>query len=556
MLLGDAVGRLSQICEGYKDSAVDISNNMEQLKNGIASFEACVPAVGIFSAGKSALFNMWLGQRLLPEDQEKTTALATELHYGPETKMTVFLPDGSFREVSRLPSNAEEANDEQIADGMYAVCTCPSQRLADLKKVVPVDMPGTDSGIKRHVDAFYRYVHRGVAFLLVIAAETGTLPASLKAVVGEIVAGGHPVILVMTKCDKRPAPALDAIQQELTDNLALIGCVPHAVIRCGRNDEEGLRALDKALHGLDVDRLCEIRFVPEAVGLCLRLRDHLLELQRSSALDTKELDERLRVYTRIGEKLEEELAAAEKRLSTSLRQTTLYQLDMDMRHELTLHTERLCDALMQGEEKFQLELVALINQVCQASLSRTLSEGMNDINMGLESIYKEVDPDKVAATLKTSALLAQNMLEKALEVFKKGKLYKFASTALAVFTSVITPILELVIIFLPEIIDLFYNTEERRRNAYRDALTQKIFPSVCCQLCKEVKEALPDMEREMIEELRETWRGRIKDNRAALEACRADKEKQQSDWNAKRLGLERDLKELDGIISGLSVLKG
>lgn len=118
------------------------------IRQSIKDFRAYVPFLGVFTVGKSSLLNDWLGEPLLPEAQAATTALATELLPGPDNAMVIVQEDGTERPLASLPADEEEANAPEASNGLYAYCTSPSQNLARVFPVVPVDMPGINSGIR------------------------------------------------------------------------------------------------------------------------------------------------------------------------------------------------------------------------------------------------------------------------------------------------------------------------------------------------------------------------------------------------------------------------
>lgn len=84
--------RLIGISKEFKATAPQISNDFCSQLYQLNNFTACVPLIGIFSAGKSSLLNLWLGQNILPVDQAPTTALATELHYGEQQSLVITPP--------------------------------------------------------------------------------------------------------------------------------------------------------------------------------------------------------------------------------------------------------------------------------------------------------------------------------------------------------------------------------------------------------------------------------------------------------------------------------
>lgn len=184
---------LESICLSRKSTAKSISSEIKEIRQQLDSFRACVPFIGEFSVGKSSLLNHWLGESLLPEDQGATTALATELRHGDEKAMYVVVSDGETRKLDDLPQDEDEANAPAASHGVYAFCISPSSRLKSIAPLIPVDMPGINSGLEKHTKALYRYANQGAAFFFVFSHDQGTIHESLIAFLEELKLNGRPV---------------------------------------------------------------------------------------------------------------------------------------------------------------------------------------------------------------------------------------------------------------------------------------------------------------------------------------------------------------------------
>ncbi|MBV5330144.1 MAG: dynamin family protein [Chlorobium sp.] len=551
--LGRYMDAMRDISARYTTSAPDLADALKQIPHEMDAFVAYMPVIGIFNAGKSSLLNMWLGQDILPEDQQPTTALATELRYGPTQAMHICMTDGTLREIDCFPKTAEEANAPHASEGLYAVCTCGASRLQALRGIIPVDMPGTDSGIKRHLDAFYRYANRGAAFLIVVPAESGTLPDSLAAVIAEITAQKLPVILVISKCDKYLPQTVEDVEKELVACLENLGCSPMTVVRSARGDAEAMERLQVSLMLLNAEQLKTARFAPEAASLCQRLKEHIFTRREGCTLDLTTLDAKIRMYAQAAVDLDDALARQKTRLSTALRQSTLERVSGDVHNALMRHLDELYLCLQQGEDVFQARIAAIVNDVYRDSLNKALSLNLADILKDIEA-NMTLPVDEIGRVLQQGTMVTITVLKTLQKISKSGKWYKITSTALAVTTSVIAPIVELLIIFLPDIINLFSNPEERKREAVCNAMVEQVFPKVRNQVRQTLQEKLPDIEQELLRNLEEEWRTRIEENMAALEQCRTEKQVSEHDWQQQLDAYAHDLDDVRDIASGLQAL--
>lgn len=545
--LAKIAGKYGKLAEGTLGDIAAIKQNME-------NFRAYVPFLGVFTVGKSSLLNDWLGESLLPEAQGPTTALATELLPGPDSTMVIVQEDGTEKPLASLPTDEEEANAPEASNGLYAYCTSPSENLANVFPIVPVDMPGINSGIKRHTEAIYRYANRGAAFFLVFMPEEGTLPAAMKAFLQELDLGVRPVWVVITKCDTAHQEKIDSVTVAITSQLRTIGIEPRGVLHCARGEGKTATLLQKALLSLDVAALNGNAHLEQALKAGLRLKDQVASLRDSDKLDSRELDKQIRGYDKAVRDLQNALAEEEKKLSKKLANLPI-TVDDDVLHALNGNAETLVTALESGEDVFATRLTGLINRVVNTSIDATLEkdfgEMIKDIASTLdlgesEAFDAEKIRDGVEGATKTLSAVAE-ILKK---VHGAGRYYRVVTTVLAITTSVVAPLIELIIIFLPDLLEIF-NSKEKRREKIARELRGRVFPSVQSSVIKEMQSLLPGIKSELVAALRKEWTDRLEDAKAALEEARAGKERALDDRRKAMEAFDADLSEINDLLSAI-----
>lgn len=128
--------------------------------------------VGEFNAGKSALVNALLGQRVLPEGATPTTSRVTLVKWG------------------------EQAG-EQVVDESFALYTYP---LPLLKELNIVDTPGTNAVIRRHERLTDEFVPRSDLVIFATSADH-PMTESERLFLERILAWGKKVVFVINKAD-------------------------------------------------------------------------------------------------------------------------------------------------------------------------------------------------------------------------------------------------------------------------------------------------------------------------------------------------------------------
>jgi small GTP-binding protein len=141
--------------------------------------------VGEFNAGKSALVNALLGEKVLPEGATPTTSRVTLVKWG------------------------EQAGEEVVDEG-FAIVSHPLQLL---KQLNIVDTPGTNAVIRRHERLTEEFVPRSDLVIFATSADR-PMTESERQFLERILAWGKKVVFVLNKADILEG---DAALQDVSD---------------------------------------------------------------------------------------------------------------------------------------------------------------------------------------------------------------------------------------------------------------------------------------------------------------------------------------------------
>lgn len=250
----EALGKVSEVSnlligEAQNSFKVKSEEFMDEVR---ASQYIKVPLVGVFSAGKSSLLNIFTEKSgMLPVDTMPETAVAYELYYGT-TETVELYRDGTKVDTKPL---AEIKNlDTQPGDIAKVYCTSePIKRLQE-KDIILVDMPGIGSGIDRHDAAIFNYINSGTAFVLLVDAEQGSLRGSTLSFMQELSQYNmYPAVLV-SKIDKKPEGDVKEIVDYIRFQMSKLGNErPFVGTVCSVNND--LEGLNRYLSGLNPEAL-------------------------------------------------------------------------------------------------------------------------------------------------------------------------------------------------------------------------------------------------------------------------------------------------------------
>nr|WP_302663664.1 dynamin family protein [uncultured Agathobaculum sp.] len=227
------------------------NDNVEAVQAQTVNASVCMPLIGKFSSGKSALLNSVLDyENLLSENIGPETAVPTELCYAEEYRIIMEENDGSLHEI--------EWADYQEMQPDPSTVRCFRMELAndilrEIPDVVLVDMPGFESGIEVHNRAIDSYVSRSLAYLIVFPADNMVLSSSMSSFLLELCQHDMPICVVITKCDK-----------------------------CNSEFAETFAALKTALHKLMGDRAITFCRTSSRANEVEELRNYLHSIERQS----------------------------------------------------------------------------------------------------------------------------------------------------------------------------------------------------------------------------------------------------------------------------------
>ncbi len=166
-----------------------------------------IVVVGEFNAGKSALINAILGERVLPEGATPTTSRVTLVKWG------------------------EQAAEHPIDEG-YAITTYP---LPLLKELNIVDSPGTNAIIRQHERLTDEYVPRSDLVLFITSADR-PMTESERQFLDRILAWGKKIIFVLNKADiLEGEPAVAEVRNFVANHAAaVLGSMPDLFVVSAR----------------------------------------------------------------------------------------------------------------------------------------------------------------------------------------------------------------------------------------------------------------------------------------------------------------------------------
>lgn len=494
------------------------------LQGDIQHTELLVPVIGAYSAGKSSLLNAFLGENALGVGLAPETELATELRYSSAPHLLAIRANGSserlaVEDLATIKARAGEFTHLQLY--------LDNPRLKALPSLVLVDMPGFGSSLGNHNKAIAYYLPRGVHFIVVTSVEDGNITQSMLRQLDDLQTYGRDFTFLLNKVNLRADDEVQDVAELIDEQISLNFADTRPLLRIGL---DGDKRLGEVLAGLQpeeiVRQIFEDRLKDLTHGLLNQINLALTALKKNQAENEHALSELTHAVRQIERKRDGILEDLRDR---QLDQAVDNCLDVVGRELDNAQSELVNAGLAGNQEAFS----RIVSEVVRGSMTRTIKEQMDLLSRTVVSDFAQTvgdlgksmdqfsnDPNwleqltgrinrslqKTGETLghwsKSLAARNGNELERLKQEtgWKKGNplprvSYQGLATVLAVTTSVVNPLIELAIIFLPQILSFF--NEGRQRDQLRQKVTNEIIPSVK----RELRDRLPALLAEQMDVL-------------------------------------------------------
>lgn len=522
-----------QIIKSAEKIVAEIGLSTEKalaLKEALQDYELLIPVVGEFSAGKSSFLNSFIGRKILSVAVTPETAVATELRYFNEEYAEILIENGNTIQTKRM--SVEEAGNVQ-KDWRCVRLYLNAENLKKIEPLVMVDMPGFDSPRDDHNRAIASYLNRGVHYVVLTSVESGTVTASMKRQIQDIQNMGRGCSFFVSKANLRSEDDVRCIADEVRDQVEDILGETVEVKSLGK---DAGAELGKLLASIDPDALFTQVF-KEAV---LQLIDEQSSMVATKIAALKNDREKNKEAIREMEEAKEKLELKRDRLIAEAR-SNRYEEETDsitssVGAAISGEIDRLVDMAMKGAngESISQEINSIVRSAVIPAVNK-VSKGITEkisVNFQMElQSYQQTfslfdNPEIVqkmglaASQLGDMAKVAVNgisgLAKTAAKKVGAQAAYKSVVGAIGIATSFVNPLIEIAILFLPEILGFIFGSmsksqqEQEQREKVRSQIMNAI-PKIKRELRAKIEPELQKQSELAIEAISEQFNGNIEE---------------------------------------------
>ena len=550
---------LKEIAEKY--NLIDIIDKLNCFEILNRDYCAHILVVGSFSAGKSALLNKYIGKSVLEESQAPETAFATELKFSENERFVTEYIDG--RKIENLDFNVLKSDADKISN---LICYVNSENIKLHPDYIMVDTPGFDSGVERHNKALIKYIPQGTAYILVIDSDKGTLSESTLNFLKEVNCYSNDIGIIINKCDKKIPTEVEKVKNHIKNMLLAHTGFDYPIITTSIHDLDILEKLNELVESFDVNYLYDKNVTSELVYIKELIEDSLVIIQDNESCDLSELDNEINLREKAKTELINSIDSKKAKIRSEIRGNMKNKIISLVRNGLTNQADYLATGALISAESLQQRVIEIVRPILITEVEEYSEVAIDafvnklevsllksfDEELDLEQIIKSVY-EKIKGIIDSGKFNISNRSIFELDSNKKfnsmsAKLYKTISTAIAISTNVLAPIIELLIVFLPDLVNLFKSiVSDSREEKAKKIILNEVIPQIIAKLHNELDVPLHDVEEAAINGVVLTIQELIDTENNALAIFKSKKQEKIDSYDNKVLNIQKDIELIKGI---------
>ncbi len=536
------------------------TNEIEVLAEDIRTKELLIPVVGGFSAGKSTLLNTFLGAEILPTSINPETDLAAELHYGKEEFVEAFgLKDESvtrfeLTEFADIKARAQEFSHLKIY--------LNSEQLQRIEPLILVDMPGFGSSLANHNKAINYYLPKGAHFIVVTSSEEGNITQSMMRQLSEFDNLGREFHILLSKANLRSPEQVADLKAYIADQVELSFAYPHEIIAIGNNDKD---ELSKVFTSINPNQIIDKNFKDlvknQADDAINNINIKINTLKNSTELN----QETIATLARAVLDIENQKARMISDIKNSHGENIAKRCVDYIGTQLNNHADELGTYLAnKNHQLFNQMVVTIIRDGLSFKLSRefqsvgydvirrfetdtlhSLNSSMQEFGMDEEWVKSVTAKVEQAFAITGGAINAiQGRLKKdekksdenqdaeqddaAKQMKRESQIatartvYRSVASVLAISTGVVGVAAELVIVFLPDIIN--FASKYMQAQKIKQAVSSEVIPRIKNELSSNLPQAINEQIQMMVEDVSASFESELNEKKAIIEQLEQERQ--------------------------------
>jgi len=530
------------------------------LKDTIAETEMLVPIVGAFSSGKSSLLNSFLGKEYLPVGITPETSLATELRYVADEQHQRIEAVKSENLFERYEIDQIKEVSKNASLYKYMRLFLHNNRLKEIKPLILVDMPGFHSPLDIHNKAILEYLNRGVHYIMLISVEEGTITRSMARKLQDIMSFKRDISFFLSKANLRSTEEVNSVKEQLVEDIEDLLGITKDVIPI---DDNGGESLNKILQTIDPEVIFTSIFKDDVKDRFYAAIDLINTIIAGFKHDKDENEAAIKNLSRSLEAIIQQRDRLITEVKDKYSDVNVNDIAEQIGQDLTSSIDELVLAAMNGGTA---SLQAVLSDIVRSSLIRHVHTFLQDAgqnivdgfayelkNISMENVGNFALPEssinKISEHVKSLLFKVNNVFSNKMREGSGKTVYKVITTILGLTTNIVSPIMEMVIIFLPDIMSSFFQERKRKslESNIRTQILTFIIPDIKRKIRAELPKSLQEEVEKMIMSISNEFEAQIEEKKSTLESV-------QNEYKTKIKDIQQALTQYNNLLEDVKKL--
>ena len=502
-------------------------NNKEilNLKDNIKNQELIIPVIGGFNAGKSTSLNSFMEKDVLPVGIVPETYLAAELRYSKDERIEAVKKDDTF---DTYKIDEFDKIGEKTQDYKFLRIFVDSENIKNIEPLVLVDMPGFESPLDAHNKAIIEYIKKGVFFIVLIDVKDGTIKRKILQELHNLHELEREFIVILSQTNMRNSEEVEEVKDAILEILELEFDYDKEVLTIGKNSKD---TFINILSQINPEKLFEKLYLDILKDVYFNIIDNI-NLVISSLKRNKEDNEKIIKELEVSlSELEEEKNRLIEEARNEYSDSEVKNITEKVINDIRLKKSSLSSMFINsGIEAFNRELENTIRysltRNLKSSIEKISLDVIDEIGSKLESNKNFVDPlimEKISAQIRNfvegGAQKIQTSIKKLQSNKNREEALRKIFSIIAILTNVLAPVVEVLILILPEILDGILKSflKERQLKKIEEAIDNEILPRVKISLQEELDTILKEQVIYIIQSISDEFENKIQEKKAILE---------------------------------------
>jgi len=479
---------VKEVFLNFLNNLKELGYDTDEFIEKIKTIHLLVPVVGEFSAGKSSIINQFLGENILPIGIGPETALPIEIRYHDEEFIEAVKENGIERfDITEMKSIKNRAKEFK-----YLKLYLNNEKLKNFEPFILVDMPGFEAPLELHNKAILDYLEKGVYFIVLMSVEKGSISKRLYKEI-DLINSFRDFVFVLSKTNLKPPSEVEEIKKYVKKQLEEFDYENDIFLFDDKSTNLG-----DLIEMIDIDEIYKKLFLDELQELYFKIESEIntklaaLKQSKNEANEViKRLDNTISELKRKKEEMIEDIKNKGRNDTNEIINRVIGEIYKNEKYliELALKGNGL-------EEEIEDILKSVLIIELRKKFQTISKDVVDDIKLELKMLdFNGFNID--SAWVNRIAENSQNFIQKALDGIKvikekvekkDGKIYKTITSILAILTNILNPIIELIIVFLPDIFESILKSkqEEIAREKIREIFNTQMIPKIKLSLEREL----------------------------------------------------------------------